>query len=236
MSGYARVRSIDVLQITAAAVQKFRGDAARVLDEIDIEARRAEGWIHHDRKEYWARELRRSEDAVTQARLQLQQARTTRRVADRDPACDEEKRILARAIRRHETAQRKVAAVQRWTRAVDHAIDEYQRVRIQFQAWLEGDLVKGVAALDRMSASLESYTSLGAPTASEEQLLGQYAKAVGGVGVSPDERQSPDRSETDAAGPVDQPESAKPAESAEAAPAESADEAEATLKRKGRER
>ena len=94
----------------------------------------ARGWIHHDRKDYWERELRRSEDAVTQARVQLQQARTSRRVADHEPACDEEKRALARAKRRHETAQRKVEAVRRWTRAIEHAVDEYQRDRLQFLA------------------------------------------------------------------------------------------------------
>ena len=56
MSRFARVTSIDVLQTLAAALQKFRGEAAGALDDLDIEIRRALEWIHHDRKEYWAQE------------------------------------------------------------------------------------------------------------------------------------------------------------------------------------
>ena len=79
---------------------------------------------------------------------------------------------MERAKRRYETAQRKVAAVQRWTRAIEHAIDEYQRDRVQFSVWLETDLAKAVAALSRMSTSLESYISLDAPAADVKPLLG----------------------------------------------------------------
>ena len=172
MSRSARVTSIGVLQTLAAALQRFRGESAGVVDDVEIELRRALEWIHHDRKDYWAYELRRSEEGVTQARLALQQARLSRRVADHEPACVDEQRALERAKRRYETAQRKVAAVRRWTRAIDHAVDEYQRDRVQFSVWLESDLAKAVAALSRMSTSLESYISLEAPTADVEPLLG----------------------------------------------------------------
>ena len=164
MSGAARVTSIDALETTAVALERFRSDAAAALDEMELQARRAVGWIHHDRKDYWAHELRRSEEAVAEARVQLIQARTVRRVGDHEPACADEKRTLARAQRRHEIAQRKVEAVRRCTHEVDHAVDIYQRTRIQFLTWLNSDLALADAALKRMSASLESYISLRAPT------------------------------------------------------------------------
>jgi hypothetical protein len=163
MGRFARVTSIGVLQTTAAALQRFRGEAGSVVDDLEVEVRQALEWIHHDRKDYWALELRRSVEAVAQARNQLQQARISRRIVGHDPPCIDEQRALERAKRRLETAEMKVQAVKRWSLTVDRAVDEFQRSRAQFATWLDTDLLRAVAALDRMSQSLESYVSLAAP-------------------------------------------------------------------------
>ena len=165
MGRAARVTSIGVLQTTAAAVQRFRSEAAAVLDDLQIQVQHALEWIHHDRKDYWAQELRRSWEGVSAARLQLQQAQVSRRIAGREPACIDEKRALERAKRRLETAEEKVRAVAHWTHVIERAVDEFQQNRTQFATWLDTDLIQAVAALNRMSASLESYTSLAAPAA-----------------------------------------------------------------------
>ncbi len=163
MSRSARITSIDVLPTLAAAIQKFRADAAAALDELEFDTRRALDWIRNDRKAYWTHELRRRAEAVSQARVQLQQAKTYRKTTGREPTCIDEKKALDRAQRRYATAERKIEAVRHWTRAIEHAIDEYQRDRVQFLAWLEGDLAQAVVTLNRMTASLESYISLAAP-------------------------------------------------------------------------
>lgn len=181
MSRSARVTSIDALQTTAVALKRFRAEAASAVDELELQARRVAGWMHHDRKDYWTREMRRSEDAVAAARVQLIQARAVRRVGDREPACVDERKALARAQHRLDVALRKVEAVGRHTRAVDHAVDVFQRTRVQFLAWLEGDLEQADATLSRMSASLESYISLGAPAAeAAKNLVAGYAAQEGG--------------------------------------------------------
>jgi hypothetical protein len=161
MGRAARVTSIGVLDITAVAVQRFRAEAAMVLDELQLQMQRSLEWIRHDRKDYWAEELRRSWEGLSAARVQLQQAQVSRRIAGREPACIDEKRALERAKRRLETAEQKVQAVKQWTQVVERAADEFQQSRTQFSTWLDTDLVQAVAALKRMSASLESYTSLG---------------------------------------------------------------------------
>jgi hypothetical protein len=163
MGRFARVTSIGVLQTTAAALQRFRGEAAGVMDDLETEVRRALEWIHHDRKDYWAQELRRSAEAVSAARNQLQQARTSRRIVGHEPACIDEQRALDRAKRRLEMAEQKVLAVKHFALAIDRAVDEFQRSRAQFATWLDTDLLQAVAVLDRMSQSLESYVSLAAP-------------------------------------------------------------------------
>lgn len=182
MGQFARVTSIDVLQVVASALQKFRGEATTAMDDLDMEMRRGLDWIHHDRKDHWAHELRRCEDAVTQARLALQQAKAARRIAGHEPACVDEKRALERAKRRVEIARRKVAAVRHWATAIDRAVDECQRDRIQFQGWLEGDLLKAVSALNRMSMSLENYVALETPVSDAARTLGAEGSSAAEAG------------------------------------------------------
>jgi hypothetical protein len=164
MSQAAKVASIDVIPLLAAAVQKFRSEGQSALDDLETELRRALDWIHHERKDYWAQELRRAGEILIQARLKLQQAMVTRRVADREPSCIDEKRAVERARRRVATAERKVEAVRRWTAAIDRAADDFRRARTQFATWLDVDLSRAAAALDQMSESLVTYISLAAPS------------------------------------------------------------------------
>ncbi len=186
MGRAARVTSIGVLDTTAVAMQRFRAEAAAVLDELQIQLQRALEWIRHDRKDYWAEELRRSWEGLSAARLQLQQAQVSRRIAGHEPACIDEKRALERAKRRLETAEQKVHAVRRWTQVIERAVDEFQQSRTQLANWLDTDLVQAVAALNRMSASLESYTSLEAPAALATATPPSGQAAAGSAAVGPE--------------------------------------------------
>jgi hypothetical protein len=160
MGRAARVTSIDMLPLLAAALQKFRGQASGVLDDLEIEIRRILEWIHHDRKDYWERELHRAYEKLNQAQLRLQQARLSRRVGDQTPDCAEEKRAVAQARRRVDVAHEKINAVRHWTRVIERAVDDFQRSRARFGAWLDVDFPKAVATLNKMSESLVTYISL----------------------------------------------------------------------------
>jgi hypothetical protein len=146
-----------------AAVDAFRSEAAAALEGLDMDIRRALEWIHQDRRGHWDHEVRRGWDRITQARLQLQQARTTRRVGDHEPACADEKKALQRAQRRLQTAQEKVEAVRHWARAIDEAVNDYRGARTPLVAWLESEAPKALAALRRMMDNLETYVALQAP-------------------------------------------------------------------------
>jgi hypothetical protein len=124
---------------------------------------RALEWIHHDRTEYWKRELRRAEDSVAEAKLQLKQAQTARRMDDYRPDCVDEQRALERAKRRMQVAEQKVKAVQTWTHTIDRAVSACQQARTQFVIWLDSDIPKGIASLKRMTGSLETYVALQVP-------------------------------------------------------------------------
>ncbi|MEN6452485.1 MAG: hypothetical protein ABFC96_18505 [Thermoguttaceae bacterium] len=169
MGGSARVTSIEVLPLLAAGLAKFRAESQAALEDLAIELRRAHEWIHGDRKEFWQRELQRAYERLNQARLQLQQARTTRRVGNQDPSCVDEKRAVDRAKRRVDEAQEKIQAVRQWSNKIDRAIDDFQRVRTQFAAWLEVELPRGQAALNQMSESLVSYITMKGQNAPREE-------------------------------------------------------------------
>jgi hypothetical protein len=162
--GTAQVRSIDVLPLLASGLIKFRGQCASALDDMEIELRRVQEWIGHERKEYWTHELNRAYERLNQARVALQQARLARKIAEHEPACVDEKRAVARAEGRVRLAQQKVEAVRHWKRAVDRAVDDFVRARTQFAGWLETDLPHAVAALNQMSESLVTYIGMEAPT------------------------------------------------------------------------
>jgi hypothetical protein len=179
MSPAARVTSIDVLPLLASALQKFRGEAANAVDDIEGEVRRALEWIHHDRKEYWAQESRRAQEAFNQARVSLQQAMTMRRIGDRDPSCIDEKRALDRAKRRMEVARQKILAVRHWEGVLDRAADDLRRSRTQFDSWLEADITRAVVALNDMSESLVAYIMTTAPDAPEPAETTKPAEAAG---------------------------------------------------------
>ncbi|MGA2031448.1 MAG: hypothetical protein ABSG68_04265 [Thermoguttaceae bacterium] len=183
----AHVKSIDTIQTLANAVEAFRADCATALDDLRMEIRRAEQWIHHDRKQYWEEEVRRGWDRVTEARLALQQARTSRRIADHEPSLVDEKKALERAQRRLELAQRKVEAVRHYTRLIDHTVNEYRALGSQLANWLEAEEPRAVAALKRMMDALEAYLAVQSTvnaSRSAEELIAVERRASQAAGAS----------------------------------------------------
>ena len=174
MAQSARVTSIDALPLLAAALQKFRSEGASAVDDVANEVRRALEWIRHDQKDYWTTELRRAEDALSQARVQLQQAMAVRRLADRTPSCDDEKRMVERAKRRVEIARRKLDAVRHWSIALEQAADDFRRGHMQFASWIDIDVSRAAAVLNKMSESLVTYISMKSPE--EEEMVAAEAE------------------------------------------------------------
>lgn len=177
MTQSARVTSIDALPLLAAALQKFRSEGANAVDDVANEVRRALEWVRHDQKDYWTTELRRAEDALSQAKVQLQQAMAVRRLADRAPSCDDEKRMVERAKRRVEVARRKLDAVRHWSIALEQAADDFRRSHMQFASWIDLDVSRAAAVLNKMSESLVTYVSMKSPE-EEEMVAAEAEKPV----------------------------------------------------------
>jgi len=186
----ANITSIDTVETLAAALRRFQIDAANILDDLGIQVHRAVQWIQHDRKEYWAREVRRNSERVAEAKVNLQRAMTARRMDNYQPACREEKKELEKMRHRLRVAEEKVEAVKRWSRAVDQAVLKYKSGAAQLAHWLETDAPKALAVLGRMTVALEAYLAVESPVDSAplDQAL---AIALEGDPSSPPEEEEP---------------------------------------------
>ncbi len=163
MTRSARLNEIAAIPALAAALRCFDEEARAALTELEMQVRRAMQWVQHDQKEYWHQQLHRGWDRVNEARVELERAMWTRRVADHQPGCREEKQALDTAKRRLHKAEEKVDVVRHWSRVLDHEVTEYRGVINQLTHWLESEFPKAVAALTAMGRSLEAYVAM--PTA-----------------------------------------------------------------------
>jgi hypothetical protein len=143
-----------------------------------MEIRRAVEWIQHDRRDHWTHEVRRGYERVSEARVQLQQAKTFRRIGNDDPSCLDEKKALERSKRRLDTAEEKVAAVRHWCHVIEHAVHAYRGTRGQVTGWLDADYPKAIAVLKRMMAALEQYVAADVPAEVQQQLAATFDAAA----------------------------------------------------------
>lgn len=202
----AHLTNVAALLEFRAALAEFAVGVRGALGDVSIEARRALDWISNDRAAYWRQEARRSSDAVAEAKDQLVNARTFKRVGDYTPSCVEEKKALEKAQRRLEHAERKLEAVKHWSRAARQGVDEFQGPVQQLMAMLDGEIPRAMAVLERMHAALDSYARTSTPGAvSWEELTG----AAGASMARPTEETAP-------AGETQQPDDAKPENAGEA--------------------
>ena len=156
MGGPARVRSIDALDDLAAAVAAFGAEAAVALDDLRMDLHRAMEWIAVDRKEHWTHELRASEHAVAEAKLNLERRRTFT-VGDQKPSCREQEKALEAAKRKVALARQKLEAVKRWGRLLEHQSMECRSGVASLATWVETDVPRAISLLRRMGGALDSY-------------------------------------------------------------------------------
>ena len=169
MNRPARVRSIDALDHLAAAVRAFAAEATVALDELRMDLHRAIQWVQYDQKDYWTQELRRSEQAVTEAKLSLERKRMFR-IGDQVPSCHEEQKALDAAKRRVAAARQKLEAVKRWSRLLERQSMECRAGIAPLADWIQTDVPRAVTLLKRMSGALESYVDLALSAGAERRV------------------------------------------------------------------
>jgi hypothetical protein len=155
----ADVASIEALRDWLAALAVYRDEVGEALAGVHIEIRRGLEWVA-EQLALWQRAVRDCEEEVTQRKAELA-AKKFPNWDGRMPDTTVEERNLRRAMARQEHAEEQVRKCRSWIARLPKLIEEsYTPHGHRLQLFLEGDLARGMAVLDRRIDALERYAGL----------------------------------------------------------------------------
>ncbi len=155
MSDSANVVSILALADFAAALAVFQEEVQSAITAAEMEVQRAGLWID-DQLRYWERTRRDCDDEVSQAKIALENKKIFK-LWDKPPDCTEQEEALDLAQRRLEEAYEKIANCKRWRVLYTKAVEEFEAPVRRLQGYIEGDVERGKALLQRMIEALDAY-------------------------------------------------------------------------------
>jgi hypothetical protein len=167
MNGAASVHSIPMLREFKAALATFVTEAKESQSVNDMTVHRGIEDFQVDLLKFWQTQIRKREDAVTNAKAEFERCRM-QSFGDRVPDCTDQKVALKKAQMRLEVAQDKLKAVKKWSRVLDEEVEEYRGQSQLLVDMLSGDMPKALAELDRLLTALEAYIGVTAPMAGSE--------------------------------------------------------------------
>ncbi|MBX9627474.1 MAG: hypothetical protein K2X82_26980 [Gemmataceae bacterium] len=155
----ADVRSIDAVRDWRAALCAYGESLSEALAGVELEIRRGFDWLA-DQLARWRREVRECEEDVFRAKQELA-ARKWPGYDDRPPDTTDQEKALRRAEARLEYAEGQVERVRGWIARLPKVVDEVYRGKgRRLVAFLEVDLPRGLADLDRRVSALDRYAGL----------------------------------------------------------------------------
>ena len=157
MSGGAHVDSFEVVRDFRTAVATFADEARDALAIYDLELRRTLDWLLAYQPQAWQQEVRKAEEAIRVAKIELGRCRSQRLPGGGEPSCMEEKKILERAKRRQQFAEEKLIVTRKWGQNFNRDATQYTSQASQLGDLLDADLPRALALLDRVLLSLEAY-------------------------------------------------------------------------------
>jgi hypothetical protein len=158
VSQSAQVRSVEAIARFWAALKVFQDEALGAVGQLEQQTGRALMWFDQEAPAAWKRHVRASHDLLGEARARLETCRN-RTVAGHRPYCYEERLAVEAARRRLREAQEKVETVHQWGLRMHRDTDEFRGRVGRLKRYLEGDLERTSALLERTLAALEQYLS-----------------------------------------------------------------------------
>ncbi len=180
MSNQADVRSVDAIKEFRVALALFAEDALGALGTVNVEAKRTIHWVQHDRRAYWAEQIKRRQEQVAQAKAEVFR-RKLAKTDDSTPAMSEQKEKLRNAEARLQDAERRVVLVKKWETALQQAVFEYHGASRRMSSLAGGDVPRAMAVLERMIGALEAYLDVSAPASGPPDASGTTVGTVGAV-------------------------------------------------------
>ncbi len=163
MNEAANVRSLDAIRDFRLAVCTFRDQASHALAAVDIEIARTLDWLGHDQLNFWKEEVRRREDRVNEAKMDLHRCQLSKNAAGETPACTDQKVMLAKAKKRLAEAEEKIETIRKWVLIIEHEISEYRGPSQQLATMIDAKFPQAINMLDRKMRALEAYVAAAPP-------------------------------------------------------------------------
>jgi len=161
-SSQADVRSIEAIGDFRAALAVYAEETLAALAAVGMEAKRTVQWVGHDRRDYWAEQVKRGRERVASARAEVSRRRMAA-TAGSGSSFSEQKEILRLAEARLREAESRVVLVRKWGPVLDQAVLEFRASTRRIGDLAGGDVPRAMAALGRMIDALEAYLREPAP-------------------------------------------------------------------------
>jgi hypothetical protein len=197
MSRSANVLSVQTLKDFKNSMINFAEEARNALGGVDMELRRMRDWIERDQLGYWQAQVKRRSEDLMQARSDLARRKLSQQGSDAVSDADQ-KEALREATRRLRVAEEKVALIKKLIPALHHAIAEYHSHSQPLGDHLAGGFERGLAALEKMTLSLEAYLATKVPTAPRNAPVETAAGGPASTGASATTTAAESPSEQDA--------------------------------------
>jgi len=163
MNPGAGVTSIDVLNDWYAALVLFRTDAQNALTSAVMSLQQAEVWLD-EQQHFWQRQIRKYYDEVVQAKAELAQREYTRFDGGDKPDTTVQEENLRLALGRMHHAEDQLEVVRRWMKKLPVAVaDVFEGPTRQLAFFLDCEIARGLAMLERQLTALEQYAHLRTP-------------------------------------------------------------------------
>ena len=156
MAQTANLTSTDAPRQFRAALVRFVADVEAALIALELEGRKPVEWVESNRPQYWRQAARKASEQLAEARVALERCQV--RISSEDAQyCYDERKALEKAKRRVELADAKIQSLRRWRVEMQKSVEELQVQLGRAKHYLETDIVKAIAALDRITAALDRY-------------------------------------------------------------------------------
>ncbi|MCS7047234.1 MAG: hypothetical protein NZO58_12825 [Gemmataceae bacterium] len=159
MNPAAHVTTTEGMAEFQAALLNFTDKAKDALGSVELELRRMIDWLDQQAK-HWQTEIRLAENAVFEAKKELQRKKMMK-IGDRKPDTIDEEKALRRAAAWLEHAQEKLARTRHWQRAFPEAVLDYEGPARQLQFLLEARVPQMSAFLTQKMDALDRYQQTG---------------------------------------------------------------------------
>jgi hypothetical protein len=163
MSSQATVHSVEALEHFRASLALYGEETLAALGAVEAEVRRTVLWLEQNRPGYWADQIKRRRELVSQARGEVFRKKLQKR-PDYTPPMSEQMENLRKAEASLMDAEKRLALVRKWQPRLQHAVLEYHASVQRIKDLSATDVPNAALLLGRIVDAIEGYLRVQPPS------------------------------------------------------------------------